>query len=221
MRICYRRRNQPTALSITRSVQIRRGFWRSRVGGSRLHMILKVGLHRISSMNTSRKCVCPLQILYMHIWLLGLCPQTPTGALDPSGRLPSPRLSVPTLPLNPGYAYELHRPTSIFVRCPASSSKFRMAVCNLSTSFCVDFSRIIACTNNSLLQIKFHPVFDQIGKLRKNLLRQQTVKYFSIFGQLLYRYYILLLTSTKKWSWKIHKFKVRHVDRHRINVNYK
>ena len=45
-------------------------------------MSLKV--HRISSMNTSRKCICPLQ-MYMHIWLMGsrplpgLCPWTPLG----------------------------------------------------------------------------------------------------------------------------------------------
>ena len=55
-------------------------------GGSRLRMSLKVHrlCDRISSMNTSRKCICPLQ-MYMHIWLLGL--QTPTGALplDPTG----------------------------------------------------------------------------------------------------------------------------------------
>ena len=40
-------------------------FWRSRGGGSRLRMSLKV--HRISSMNTSRKCVCPLQIVYAYL----------------------------------------------------------------------------------------------------------------------------------------------------------
>jgi len=53
-------------------------------------------------MNTSRKCVCPLQIL--HIWLLGGLPQTQQGsALDPAGGASVPKLPVPTLPRNSGY----------------------------------------------------------------------------------------------------------------------
>ena len=49
--------------SVVRLAQIRRVFWRSGlgVGGSRLRMSLKV--HRLSSVNTSRKCVCPLHIV--------------------------------------------------------------------------------------------------------------------------------------------------------------
>jgi len=40
----------------------------------------------------------------------GLCPQIPTVALflDPTGGLPSPRPSVPTIPPNPGYATEAY-----------------------------------------------------------------------------------------------------------------
>ena len=79
-----------------------------RIRGCRLCMSLKV--HRISSMNTSRKCVCPL---HTCIWLLGVgaLPQTPTRALtlDPAGELPSRRPSVPTLPPNPGYANEISK----------------------------------------------------------------------------------------------------------------
>jgi len=70
---------------VVRFAQICRVFWRSEGGGSRLRMSLKV--HRISSMNTSRKCVCPLQIVYAYLasggFALrpppGLCPWTPLG----------------------------------------------------------------------------------------------------------------------------------------------
>jgi len=82
---------------VVRFAQIRRVFWRSRGGGSRLRMRLKV--HRISSMNTSRKCVCSLQIVYAYL-ASGGCAQAPTGALplDPAGgtSVPQTRCAHPT-----------------------------------------------------------------------------------------------------------------------------
>ena len=54
-------------------------------GGSRLCMSLKV--HHISSMNTSRKCVCPLQIVHAYLASGGFAP-------DPHrhrGSAPGPR----------------------------------------------------------------------------------------------------------------------------------
>jgi len=79
---------------VMRFAQIRRDFCRSRVGGSSLRMSLKA--HRISSMNTSWKCICPLQIVYAYLASGGFAPD-PTGALpvDPAGGLPTPRLLCP------------------------------------------------------------------------------------------------------------------------------
>jgi len=74
----------PTSARVGREICTNSKFFGGVGWGSRLRMSLKV--HRICAMNTSRKCICPLQ-MYMHIWLLGL--QTPTGALplDPTGGL--------------------------------------------------------------------------------------------------------------------------------------
>jgi len=46
-------------------------------GGSRLCMSLNV--HRISSMNTTRKCVCPLQIVYAYLASGSFAPRPPPG----------------------------------------------------------------------------------------------------------------------------------------------
>jgi len=47
--------------------------------------------------------------LYTHIWLLGALPPDhhQGSALDLAGGLPSPGLSVPTLPTNPGYTNDI------------------------------------------------------------------------------------------------------------------
>ena len=75
-------------------------------GGSRLCMSLNV--HRISSMNTTRKCVCPLQIVYAYLACAGGFAPDPHRGSAPGPRwvLPSPRplCPLPTLPPNPGYA---------------------------------------------------------------------------------------------------------------------
>jgi len=73
---------------VVRFAQIRRVCWRSG-WGSRLRMSLKV--HHISSLNRSRKCVCPLQIVYAYLASggfapdppPGLCPWTPLGDFRP------------------------------------------------------------------------------------------------------------------------------------------
>jgi len=73
------------------------------VGGCRLRMSLKV--LRISSMNTSQKCVYPLQIVYAYLVLGALSPDPHRdSAPGPRWGLPSPRSPVPTLHPNPGYA---------------------------------------------------------------------------------------------------------------------
>ena len=76
-------------------------FWRSRVGGSRLRMSLKV--HRISSMNTWRKCVCPLQIVYAYLAsaYTGNCSWAPLGDFRPPEPLCPPYLQTLATPLNP------------------------------------------------------------------------------------------------------------------------
>jgi len=67
----------PTLARVGREIRTNSKFFlRSRGGGSRLRMSLKV--YRTSSMNTSRKCVClcPLQILYAY---LASAPRPPPG----------------------------------------------------------------------------------------------------------------------------------------------
>ena len=64
-------RAHPTSARVGREfAQIGRDFLRSRVGGSRLLTSLK--LHRISSMNTSQKCVCPLPIVCAYLGASGV-----------------------------------------------------------------------------------------------------------------------------------------------------
>ena len=83
-------------------------FWRSRVGGSRLCMSLKV--HHISSMNISQKCVCPLQIVYAYLAFGGKAPMPHWGsAPGPCWGTSIPKSPVPTLPPNSGYATEWQR----------------------------------------------------------------------------------------------------------------
>jgi len=82
---------------VVRFAQIRRVFWRSR-GCSRLCMSLKVQHIGLSSMNTSRKCICLLQIVYAYL------ASGRGSAPGPCWGLPSPRPLVPTRPPNRGYA---------------------------------------------------------------------------------------------------------------------
>jgi len=63
---------------VVRFAQIQRVFWRSRGGGSILRMSLKV--HRISSMNTPLKCICPLQIVYAYLASEGFAPRPHQGS---------------------------------------------------------------------------------------------------------------------------------------------
>ena len=65
-------------LNVVRFAQIWRVFLEELGGGSRLHMSLKV--HRISSMNTSRKCVCSLQIVYAYLASGGIAPDPHWGS---------------------------------------------------------------------------------------------------------------------------------------------
>jgi len=87
---------------IVRFAQIQRVFFGGvGVGGSRLHMSLRV--HCISSTNTSRKCVCPLQIVYAYL-ASGekLCPWTPLGDFRSPDPLCPPYLqTLATLMLSP------------------------------------------------------------------------------------------------------------------------
>jgi len=89
---------------VVRFAQIQRDFWRSMGGGSRLCMSLKV--HRISSLNTSRKCVCPLQIVYAYLASGGFAPRPPPGICPwiPLGDFRSPD------PLCPPYVQTLATP---------------------------------------------------------------------------------------------------------------
>jgi len=75
------------------------------MGDNRLHMSLKV--YHISSMNTSRKCVCPLQIVYAYLASggkaprppLGLCLWTPLGDFHLPDILCPPYLQTLAMPL--------------------------------------------------------------------------------------------------------------------------
>ena len=98
-------RDHPTSARVGREICTNsKSFLDEWSGGSSLRMSLKV--HRISSMNRSRKCVCPLQIVYAYLAFGGftLRPAIGTLPLNPSGRLPSLSPPVSTLPPNPGYA---------------------------------------------------------------------------------------------------------------------
>jgi len=64
-------------LNVVRFAQFRSVFGGVGWGGSRLHMSLKV--HRISSMNSSRKCICPQQIVYAYFASGGFGPRPPSG----------------------------------------------------------------------------------------------------------------------------------------------
>jgi len=87
---------------VVRFAQIQRVFGAVGVGSSRLRMSLKVHHIGLSSMNTSRKRVCLLQVVYAYL----AKPQIPTGALSwtPTGGLPSPD------PLCPPYLQTLATP---------------------------------------------------------------------------------------------------------------
>jgi len=85
---------------VVRFAQIQRVFWRSRSGGdSRLCMSLKVHRSLYLLLNTSRKCVCPLQIVYAYLASGGFVPDSNWGSAPrPCWRLPSPKRSVPSKP---------------------------------------------------------------------------------------------------------------------------
>ena len=71
-----------------------KSFLRSRGGGSRLRIRCTV---RVSYMNKSQKCVCPLQIVYAYLASGGSAPRPRWGTSVP-------RSTVPNLLSNPGYA---------------------------------------------------------------------------------------------------------------------
>jgi len=70
----------PQPAWVMRFAQIQRVFWRSRGGGSKLRISLKVGRRPIPSMNTSRKCVCPPQIVYAYLASGGFAPRPHWGS---------------------------------------------------------------------------------------------------------------------------------------------
>jgi len=86
-------RAHPTSARVGREICTNSAFfWRSGGGGCRLRMCLKV--RHISSMNTSRKCLCLLQIVYAYLASGGFAPKSPLGSA------PRPRwgTSIPETP---------------------------------------------------------------------------------------------------------------------------
>ena len=95
----------PTSARVGREICTNlKTFWRSRGGrGSRLRMSLKV--HCISSMNTLRKCVCPLQIVYAYLASGGFASDPHRDSVPvPCWGTSVPQTQVPSLPPNLGYA---------------------------------------------------------------------------------------------------------------------
>ena len=111
-------RANPTSARVGREICTNSEFFGGVGWGSRLHMSLKV--HRISSINTSRKCVCPLQIVYAYLAFgafaptspQGLCPWTPLRDFHPPNSLCPPYLQTLATPLfhnKHGVMHNAHR----------------------------------------------------------------------------------------------------------------
>ena len=124
-------RAHPTSARVDREICTHsKSFWRSREsgGGSRLYMNLKV--HRISSKNTSRKCVCPLQIV--HAYLASGGPWTPLGDFFPADLLCPPYLQTLAMPLKSACSAENRRAVCyVTMRYAASLGLFNMELADL------------------------------------------------------------------------------------------
>ena len=118
-------------------------FWKSRGGGSRLckvRMSLKV--HRISSMNTSRKCICPLQIVYVYLASKGSAPESHWGTSISQTQCPPYLQTLATLmPFTFHAVWSWH---PLLQQIPRSSS-----VSPHTTLHCSEAAAVVSCCHRT------------------------------------------------------------------------
>ena len=138
---------------VVRFAQIRRVFWRNRGRVADSTWVWRYTVY----MNTSRRCVCLLQIVYAYLASGGFAPDPHRGsAPGPCWGTSVRKPPVPTLPPNPGYATGWQYPFYSFylfiniqwldmemtslISCPPYSSKTSRATVLQWLIFCFFFS---------------------------------------------------------------------------------